>query len=213
MTDQEFPTIHYLPPLDRQPSHLSRKDVVARCLEPGLARDSLEPFVKKCAARDFLRPVGIDAADKRAPFLYEVDSALIAKALHTLSFASIEVDGPDAIGRAVSLAMKAFAVEDHFPNGVPKGENLNAYFRAFGPSPAAWAILDYRRGVMGWSLHVAWTLDGAGQKRVGAKLWNIGNGFTPNLFHGSEPVIPHAEVVLSLDRILPVILGNREGMN
>ena len=84
------------------------------------------------------------------------------------------MDGPDAIGRAVSLAMKAFAVEDHFPNGVPKGENLNAYFRAFGPSPAAWAILDYRRGVTGWFLHVAWTLDGAGQKRIGAKLWKSG---------------------------------------
>ncbi len=66
---------------------------------------------------------------------------------------------------------------------------------------------------MGWSLHVAWTLDGAGQKRVGAKLWNVLNGFTPNLFGGPEPVIPHAEVILPMDRILPVILGNRQGMN
>jgi hypothetical protein len=75
------------------------------------------------------------------------------------------------------------------------------------------ALSRYRRGVTGWSLHVASMLDGAGQKRVGAKLWNIGNGFTPNLFSGLEPVIPHAEVVLSLNRILPIILGNREGMN
>jgi len=213
VTEQEFPTIHYLPPVDRQPSHLSRKDVVARCLEPGLARESMEPFVKKCAARDFLRPVGIDAADKRAPYLYEIDSALIAKCLHTLSFASIEVDGPDAIGRAVSLAMKAQNLSDHFPDGIPKGLNRQAYLRQFGESPSDWAILDYQRGVTGWSLHVAWTLDDAGKKHVGAKLWNVQNGFMPNLFGGPEPVIPHAETVLSLDRILPIILGDREGMN
>lgn len=216
MTDQEFPTLHVLPPLEREPSHLTRKSVVTRCLEPGLTRESVEAFVKNCAARDFLRPVGIDGGDGRAPYLYEVDSALIAKCLHTLALGTMDVaysDGVDGIGRAVSLAMKAFAVEDHFPNGVPKGENLQTYFSAFGPSPAAWAILDHRRGVTGWSLHVAWTIDGTGRKRVGAKLWNIGNGFTPNLFGGSEPLVPHAETVLSLDRILPIILADREGMN
>lgn len=214
MTEQEAPTIHVLPPLERQPSHLTRKDLVTRCLEPGLTRDSVDPFFKRFKTEDFLRPVGVDGGDGRAPFLYEIDSALIFKCLHTLSVAGIEVDGPIGTGRSVSIAMKAFAVEDHFPNGVPKGENLQTYFRAFGPSPAAWAILDYRRGVTGWSLHVAWTLDGAGRKRVGAKLWNIGNGFTPTMWPKEpEPLVPHAETVISLDRILPIILADREAMN
>lgn len=214
---EELPSIHAVRPIEREERHLARKDVVARCLEPGLTRDSLEPFVKRCAARDFLLPVGTDIADKRAPYLYELDSVLIAKCLHTLSLTTMDVahsDGLDGIGRAVSWAMKAPNLNDHFPDGIPKGLNRQAYLSQFGPSPAAWAILDHRRGVTGWSLHVAWTIDGTGRKRVGAKLWNIGNGFTPTMWpEESEPLVPHAETVLSLDRILPIILADREGMN
>lgn len=212
----ETKTIHLVKRMERQPHHLTRRDLVARCLEAGLTRDTIEPFAKKCAARDFLRPVGIDAADKRAPFLYAEDSVLIMKCLHTLSLTTLDVaysDGPDGIGRAVSNAMKGFSINDHFPNGVPKGESLHTYFSQFGASPADWVLLDSQRGVTGWSLHVAWTLDGAGRKRVEAKLWNIGNGFTPNLFGGPEPLIPHAETVIAMDRILPIITADRQGMN
>jgi hypothetical protein len=212
---EDRPTFSPLAPIERGPDHFSRKDIIARCVEPGISREALEPQVKRFASAGFLRPVGVDANDGRSPVLYERDSVLIAKCLHLLIGTSMDVVHEEGgIGRAVAIALKSFAFDDHFPNGIPKGENRHGYFSAFGINPAWWVLHDYERGVGGWTLHVGWTINPDGKRQVGAKLWNAVNGFTPEMWPGeSEPLVAHAETVVALDRFLPMIYRDAKGLH
>lgn len=197
----DHPVLEFCEPIERKPGHMLAQDLVSRCMEPGLDRDRLASQVRKYAKMNFLAPLGVDAKDGRNPYLYGIDSALIAKVLATLGWASLDIvagdDGPACIGRAVSNALKFHST---------------ARDSRLGRNPASRVLLDYHNGVDGWSLHIRWLIDDAGFKRVVAKLWNVPHGIMPPFMGDPEP-LPHAEVVLSLDRILPVILGNREGMN
>lgn len=170
-------------------------------MEPGIDRDRLASQVRQFAKRDYLAPLGVDANDGRNPYLYGLDSALIAKVLSTLAFTSLDImagdDGPACIGRAVSNALKFHGA---------------ARDARFGRNPASRVLLDYRNGVEGWSLHVRWMIDDYGHKRVAARLWNVPQGIMPSFMPDPEP-LPHAEIVIALDRILPIITADRKGMN
>jgi hypothetical protein len=186
-------------------------------MEPGLDRGKVASQVRKYAGLGLLRPVGIDEDDGRKPFLYEMDSVLIAKTLSTLGWTTLDIvaggDGPDSIAREVSTALKGFNLGDVFPDGVPKGENVQATLKRLGGWPAARVLLDWNQGVGGWSLHVRWFVDDAtGKRRVRCKLWNASNGFTPSFMSYPEP-LPHAEIIVPFDRLLPVITSNRKAMN
>ena len=132
----DHPVLEFCGPLERQPTHLLQKDILSRCMEPGLDREYLSNQVRQFAKRNYLAPLGVDANDGRNPYLYALDSALIAKVLNTLAFASLDIyaggDGPACIARAVSNAMKAHG---------------SARDAKFGRNPASRVLLDWQRGV------------------------------------------------------------------
>lgn len=197
----DHPVLEICPPVERQPGHLLAQDIVSRCMEPGLDRDRLASQVRKYAKMQFLAPLGVDANDGRNPYLYGIDSALIAKVLSTLGWASLDIvagaDTPACIGREVAHALKLH----------PSAREAKT-----GGTPALRVIRDFMEGMGGWSLHVRWMIDDTGRKRVAARLWNVPQGYMPPFMGDPEP-LAHAEVVISLDRILPIILADREGMN
>jgi len=209
--------LEFCPPIKREPQHLFPQDIVDRCMEPGLDRNAVTSQVRKYAGKGLLRPVGVDEDDGRKPFLYEMDSVLIAKVLSTLGWTTLHIvadsEGPDTIAREVSTALKGFNLTDLFPQGVPKGLNVNAFLIEQGRTPARRILLDWANGVSGWSVHVRWFVDDAtGKRRVRCKLWNAPNGFMPSFMPDPEP-LAHAEMVISLDRVLPIITVDRGGMN
>lgn len=197
----DHPALELVGPIERQPGHLLAGDIVSRCMEPGLDSGLLANQMRQFAKRDYLAPLGVDANDGRNPYLYALDSALIAKALSTLAFSSLDIyagdDGPACIGRAVSNALK-------FHGGARDAK--------IARNPATRILLDYRNGVEGWSLHVRWLIDDNGQKRVAARLWNVPQGHMPSFMPDPEP-LPHAEIMVTFDRILPVITADRKAMN
>lgn len=197
----DHPILELIQPIERKPGHLLAKDIVDRCLEPGLEREHLSNQMRQFAKRNYLAPLGVDANDGRNPYLYAEDSALIAKVLSVLAFSSLDIhagdDGPACIGRTVSNALKFHG---------------SARDAKFGRNPAARVLLDWQRGVEGWSLHLRWMIDDTGQKRVAARLWNVPHGIMPPFMPDPEP-LPHAEMVISLDRVLPIITADRAGMN
>ena len=209
--------LEFCPPIKREARHLLPQDIVDRCMEPGLDRAAVASQVRKYASKSLLRPVGVDEDDGRKPFLYEFDSVLIAKALSTLGWTTLHIvadsEGPDTIAREVSTALKGFNLSDFFPQGVPKGLNVNAYLNERGGSPARRILMDWADGIGGWSLHVRWFIDDAtGKRRVRCKVWNAPKGFMPSFMPDPEP-LPHAEIIVPFDRLLPVITANRKGMN
>nr|WP_306266474.1 hypothetical protein [Pararhizobium sp. IMCC3301] len=214
-TTDDTPVLEYCPPIERKPGHLTIKTLTDRCHEVPIEWDFVYGIAKKCIQEQHLTPLGVDANDGRNPFLFGQDSALILKVMTTLVLTTAKVfgaEGPDSLGRAVSNALKYHNVSDHFPDGVPKGENVQAYFRQFGRNPASWVILDDERGVKGWSLHVRWFFDDDGQKRCAAKLWNVTTGFMPDFLPNADGLeaLPHAEIIMPMDRILPILKFNRD---
>ncbi len=212
-------------PVKPRPGLFKTGGIVNRCLEPGLDKATLTSQVRSYHQRNYLTPFGTDKTDARGAYLYAIDQVLVAKVLATLNFAGLDLKDRDTddfsgLGHMASLCLKAHSLNDHFPNrDFP--DDPSSYFKQFGRNPASWVILDWERGVLGWSFHARWTIDEATERRrVYCKLWNVQNGFMPRFqpLKDDEPadapdIPPLGEFVIPLDRILPVVLSDREAMN
>jgi len=173
-------------------------DDLARAIaEPGLPLESARALIRNLTSSGRLHPYGRGRADKRRPYLYRPDQALVAAVCHRLSEAGIS-DGSAAA--ATDLCLNSWQADDI--GGVSA--------KPPAPTPAAAIMVRHLAGKRGHQFELL-TFRNAMNGKVAhsARLRHVPSQSGTTLHLWGPDYVPRSTLVVGLDSILDHICRDK----